>query len=540
MSQMNFPRGQNKPGTEEAGRELHFPATLFHAERPDNLPLTVEDFARKHGFAGALKADHQLKYSAGEIEFLSTIFTSDNTRVWNAQSPIVNGDFTLLAAAQHLASSDKKALVIVPTKVGVNDLVSAASRSLNLSSPDDSSGADRVTKVMGSIAPDARPGIYADPNNRLIVTTPEALLADIMHKRVGLGEFSLAIFTHFHEATGESAYAKSARAIYELPEIKIIGQSIAGGSSRLEKIVLPHSDGFAVTKDMTPPKFNEVSVRLPEDLRQSSERLTREAARIYRILTGVAKKDFKMPPLQKLKLLAAQSRRGRSSSYSAELLFLGTLHEQLTTGGKFNFLNSCANRINSGKKTWCNERLFAPESVTMNIRRSLRRNVQGYHDLVNRAEADHPKESEVFRLLAERKEQRTIIFTKSASHAQFLADRITARFHGSGLSATHFSSGSSSKKSKDNLKAYKSGDAQVLVMTAKGLYGAAIPPADSLIIYSPVAEAKHLVKLQSLLKPSDAGEVGALDILITEGTSDKDMAGAGYAELAKMARLKYY
>jgi len=563
------------------------PSTLFHQARPV-VPDDISGFARENG-TGILLKEENITYNPHQAELLKMFSQDPEKSNWVIQSPASDPTLALLAASPYLARSER-VLILTPGKVNLERTVDKAQNMFTL--PHSS-----ILGIQGSVPKESRKQLYSDSRNLLTIATPEALQADITKGRVNLSDFSLVIIQEVDKAVGNSPYSKIIDAIGRDNKPRVLGLSEASSRSRIEDVM---KMGFAKFEAVATKQHRlgekVISVELSEDLIIASERLRRSARDTVKLLrkelgrgqdgrkareqlNEICDKgiESQIPAVIDAsefsrKIKEIRNHHGdlynRAYSLSCKLLLISSLHEELTTRGRFNFLNSCSEKLwealGTKTPTYIRE-VFDSESPVARAFKQLAANTP--YELLNRpdfiqhvraltpaerkaakktflknaedtlVESDvctHPKEQEILKLL-ETLKGKTIVFTGSAHLARVLARRISKH---SGQNAVCLNGQTGTRESEARLARFSRGEASVLVMNQKGTSGLTIPMANSLIMY-PGATVKDLQRLKECINGEENPKESVF-ILMAKGTSDEAKTWAGQYKLREAKKVLDY
>lgn len=436
-------------------------------------------------------------------------------------------------AAVKLASLPTKGvLMLAPTKPLVLQHYRTFQRLIAL---DDAS----LVYLTGEVGPENRQGLWS---KRIVFSTPQVLMNDLITGRVSLDAFSLVIFDEAHRAVGDYPYVFIAEQYSKVEKGLILGLTASPGSSEADvreicrNLRIAWVEARTTKSDDVKPyvagiDVNWVSVELPKifyDVKSKLESFLREMLHTVRdqgFLTSAATDRVRLRDVlearQKI-LQEAASGRKEVKTYLAQVY--AAIHairaiDLLETQG-FPALQSQLKDLGERGKARASPGL----QLILSDKRILE--VTGIVNDVVAKEADHPKVTELIKRVRSALSsgaRRIMVFTNYRSTAARLTELLNKV---DGVSAVRLvgqasrarDKGLTQKNQSLILDDFRSGSYNVLVATQIGEEGLDIVECDEVIFYDTVPSAIRYVQRRGRTGRKGPGKAV---ILIAKGTRDE-------------------
>lgn len=436
-------------------------------------------------------------------------------------------------AAEYLRRMPNKGVVMLaPTKPLVIQHFRSFQKLLNVE-------ANSIVWLTGEVGPEKRAELWS---KRLIFSTPQVFLNDLLTGRIFLNAISLIVFDEAHRAMGDYPYVFIADRYASLGEGRILGLTASPGSSEADvreickNLHLEWVEARTINSEDVRPYVGGIEVRwvtvdLPRifhDVRHDLEDFLREKLRTIRdqgYLESAA-----MDKVRLSDVLAARQRiledasRGKREVKPYLAFVYASIHairaiELLETQGFLalrahleSLQEKGSKRMSPGLKMILNDPRVARVSSTVN-------------DIVAK-EVDHPKITELIRSVRTalgKGARRIMVFTNYRNTAARLVELLNKVDDVSavrlvGQASREKDKGLTQKKQTMILDDFKSGTFNVLVATQIGEEGLDIVECDTVIFYDTVPSAVRFIQRRGRTGRKGPGEAV---ILIAKGTRDE-------------------
>ncbi len=436
-------------------------------------------------------------------------------------------------AAERLRQLPNKSIgMLAPTKPLVVQHYQTFQKFLNLDP-------NSIVWLTGEIQPERRVELW---NKRVIFSTPQVFMNDLLTGKVPLGNFSLMIFDEAHRAVGDYPYGFIADRYSSLDDGLILALTASPGSSEADvrevckNLHLEWVEARTIQSNDVRPyvggiEVKWVTVNLPEifhDVKRELESFLREKLRVirdhgylesaaidrirlrdvlasrHRILEDAARGKRDVKPLLAYVYASIHAIRAteflETQGFPALKAHFDTLRERGTK------------RISPGLKMILDDSRIAKVTSIVNG--------------VVAKEADHPKVTELIksvRTSLTKGARRIMVFTNFRATAARLVE-ILNKVEGVsavrlvGQASREKDSGLTQKKQTMILDDFKSGTFNVLVATQIGEEGLDIVECDEVIFYDTVPSAVRYIQRRGRTGRKGPGQA---IILVAKGTRDE-------------------
>jgi ERCC4-related helicase len=448
-----------------------------------------------------------------------------------------------LVAAERLKKYDNsKVLVLAPSKPLVIQHEESFRQFLKTSS----------TSITGAIKPEERVKRWND--SQVVCATPQTVESDLISGRYNLENVSVLVFDECHRGVGSYSYVYLAsKYMKEAKNPLVLGLTASPGWDEekiqdvcenlfIEDVVIKNEDDSDVEPYFNPVDVKWIKIELNPELKDIKSHLekalkvrlkTLKKMGVIRSISNVSKKDI-------LKAKGnAQNRIGRSLhppqkcfiAVSILTAVINILHSQelLETQGTTT-LHKYLERLRK-KKTKAARGLISDVEFQMAI---------GLTENAYKKGIDHPKLKKLMSILKKelkKSNSKIIIFTQFRDSVEnilqhCLAEDINAiKFYGQ--ASRENEKGLSQKKQKEIIKAFKSGEYDVLISTSVAEEGIDIPAVDLVILYEPVPSEIRMIQRRGR---TGRKNLGKMFILITKGTRDESYYWSSINKEKKMKK----
>ncbi len=448
-----------------------------------------------------------------------------------------------LVAAERLKKYDNsKVLVLAPSKPLVIQHEESFRQFLKTSS----------TSITGAIKPEERVKRWND--SQVVCATPQTVESDLISGRYNLENVSILVFDECHRGVGSYSYVYLAsKYMKEAKNPLVLGLTASPGWDEekiqdvcenlfIEDVVIKNEDDSDVEPYFNPVDVKWIKIELNPELKDIKSHLekalkvrlkTLKKMGVIRSISNVSKKDI-------LKAKGnAQNRIGRSLhppqkcfiAVSILTAVINILHSQelLETQGTTT-LHKYLERLRK-KKTKAARGLISDVEFQMAI---------GLTENAYKKGIDHPKLKKLMSILKKelkKSNSKIIIFTQFRDSVEnilqhCLAEDINAiKFYGQ--ASRENEKGLSQKKQKEIIKAFKSGEYDVLISTSVAEEGIDIPAVDLVILYEPVPSEIRMIQRRGR---TGRKNLGKMFILITKGTRDESYYWSSINKEKKMKK----
>jgi ERCC4-related helicase len=435
-------------------------------------------------------------------------------------------------AAEYLRRGDKSVVMLAPTKPLVLQHFRTFQKLINLD-------ADSIVWLTGEIEPDQRIELW---RKRLIFSTPQVFLNDLLTGKNSLETISLIIFDEAHRAVGDYPYVFVADRYGAVGESRIVGLTASPGSSEadlreicknlhLEWVesrtvrsddVRPYVGGIEVKWSMIdlPPIFLDVKRDLEDFLREKLRTIRDQGYLESAVMDRVRLRDV----LGARQLILADAARGKREAKQ----YLGHVYASIHTIRAIEFLETQGFSALRGHLESLEEK--AKTRITPGLKMILEDpRIKKVNQIVNEVvgkEADHPKVTELVRnvrIALGKDARRIMVFTNYRATAARLVEVLNkvdgvSAVRLVGQASNEKDKGLSQKKQTMVLDDFKSGAFNVLVATQIGEEGLDIVECDVVIFYDTVPSAVRFIQRRGRTGRKGPGEAV---ILIAKGTRDE-------------------
>jgi ERCC4-related helicase len=417
----------------------------------------------------------------------------------------------------------------------------------------------QVVLFTGEISPSTRKSLWQ--NARIIVSTPQGCLNDVVNSTIDLKNVSLLVLDEAHRCVGDYDYVFMCKKYQEKASYpRIVGLTASPGSD-LNKISEVCKNAFIEDIEIRTEKDSDVSpyvqdikidwikIDLPDEFLGVINflQLTLKE-RLIKLKNYGAISNINPNSLSKKDLLSLQAQtHGRIDkgekdflvwqiiSLVAESIKVHHAIELLETQG----VNSCIEYV---------KRLFHDaETTKVKAIKSLVKDPNFKSALIKLEELaengyDHPKLDELIKIIRvkfdKNKDAKVIVFNQyrySASNIEKQLNKIEnvrAKLFVGQLKKAD--TGLSQKEQHKVIDNFKSGAFNVLVSTSIGEEGLDIPKVDTVIFYEPVPSAIRAIQRRGRTARQQEGE---LIILITKNTRDETYHWVAHNKEKRMHRV---
>jgi ERCC4-related helicase len=418
---------------------------------------------------------------------------------------------------------------------------------------------NQVVLFTGEISPNTRKSLWQ--NARIIVSTPQGCLNDVVNSTIDLKNVSLLVLDEAHRCVGDYDYVFMCKKYQEKASYpRIVGLTASPGSD-LNKISEVCKNAFIEDIEIRTEKDPDVSpyvqdikidwvkIDLPDEFLEVKNFLQSTLKeRLIKLKNYGAVSNINPDSLSKKDLLSLQAQthvkiaKGEKDfsvwqiiSLVAESIKVHHAIELLETQG----VNSCKEYV---------KRLFHDgETTKVKAIKSLVKDPNFKSALIKLEELaengyDHPKLDELIKIIKTKfdknKNAKIIVFNQyrySASNIEKQLnkiDNVRAKLFVGQLKKGD--TGLSQKEQHKVIDNFKSGEFNVLVSTSIGEEGLDIPKVDTVIFYEPVPSAIRAIQRRGRTARQQEGE---LIILITKNTRDETYHWVSHNKEKRMHRV---
>jgi Fanconi anemia group M protein len=391
--------------------------------------------------------------------------------------------------------------------------------------------------------------------SKIIVSTPQVVVNDLISARTKLDDFGLIIFDEAHRATGDYAYVFIAEKYHFVNGLALGMTASPGGDAKrildvcsnlgIERVeirsefdpdVMPYVHDIKVRwkRVSVPPKFQDII----DLLKQVYQKYIKELKKFgfCRSNKPVSMKDL-LKVQREIRARIADG-GGRQSAYysaaSAQAAAVKVNHalelvETQGIGAMKNYLDRM------GKEAYSRGASKAAKSVMnqTNIKRVL--------VLADKIQVEHPKleyvVKEVKKQLKEKRNSKIIVFTHYRDTSLLVCDELGEH---KGINPVRFvgqasrgeDKGLSQKKQVELIQKFKDGKYNVLVATSVAEEGLDIPSTDLVVFYEPVPSEIRTIQRRGRTGRKRAGKVV---VLMAKHTRDEAYY---WSSISKEKRMK--
>jgi ERCC4-related helicase len=394
-----------------------------------------------------------------------------------------------------------------------------------------------VTSITGAIKPDERVKRWND--SQIICATPQTVESDLISGRYGLENVSVLVFDECHRGVGSYSYVYLAsKYMKEAKNPLVLGLTASPGWDEekiqgvcenlfIKEVVIKKEEDSDVEPYFNPVEVKWVKIELNPELKDIKSHLekslkvrlkTLKNMGVISSISNVSKKDVLAAKGK------AQQRIGRSlhppkkcfiavSILTAVINILHSL-ELLETQGTTT-LYKYFERLKK-KKTKAAKGLINDTEFQMAI---------GLTEKAYKKGIDHPKLKKLMSILKKelkKSDSKIIIFTQFRDSVEnifqhcMVEDINAVKFFGQ--ASRENEKGLTQKRQKEIIKAFKSGEYDVLISTSVAEEGIDIPSVDLVILYEPVPSEIRMIQRRGR---TGRKNLGRMFILITKGTRDE-------------------
>lgn len=447
-----------------------------------------------------------------------------------------------LVAAERLKTfPNSKILVLAPSKPLVIQHEESFNEFLKTS----------VSSLTGAIKPDER--IKRWNESQIICATPQTVESDLISGRYGLEDVSLLVFDECHRGVGSYSYVYLAtKYMKDAKNPLVLGLTASPGWDEgkirgvcenlfIKEVVIKSEEDSDVQPYFNPVDVKWIKTELSPELKEIKSHLekalkvrlkTLKNMGVIGSISNVSKKDVLKAKGQ------AQNRIGRSihppkKCFIAVSILTAVINiqhslELLETQGTTT-LQKYFNRLMK-KKTKAAKGLINDAEFQM---------AMGLTDKAYKNDIDHPKLKKLMSILKKElknSKSRIIVFTQFRDSVeniyQHCIDENINAVKFFGQASRENQKGLSQKKQKDIIKAFKSGEYDVLISTSVAEEGIDIPSVDLVILYEPVPSEIRMIQRRGR---TGRKKEGKMYILITKGTRDESYY---YSSINKEKQMK--
>ena len=451
----------------------------------------------------------------------------------------------MMATHRIKTHNNSKVVILAPTKPLVEQHLSYFKKYIDLDESE-------MSLFTGLVSPEKRKELWKD--SRIIFSTPQGLENDIISSRIRLEDVSLVVFDEAHRAMGDYSYVFIAERYMKLSKFPRILALTASPGSEKEKI-------DEVCKNLY---IENIEVRTPDDADvkpyvQDTEiawrevNLTPAMLQIKQFLDsiyldrmnqikkyGYVSKIDNLSRRQLISLMGSLQRNVmdgektieilKSISLISELLKISHALELIESQGIQSlsvYINKIMSESLSTKTKSIKNLVSDPKFKSVFILTK---------HLID-ADVEHPKVSELKKIISELNHKKIIIFTQYRESGKLINDVLSSM----GITSKLFvgqtkknDTGMSQKKQIEVLNEFREGKFNVLVMTSVGEEGLDIPQVDQVIFYEPVPSA-----IRTIQRRGRTGrlEKGSVVVLYTKGTRDEIYRWSSYHKEKRMFKL---
>ncbi|MGD0688649.1 MAG: DEAD/DEAH box helicase [Candidatus Bathyarchaeia archaeon] len=398
---------------------------------------------------------------------------------------------------------------------------------------------DSIVWLTGEVAPEERAGSW---KKRLIFSTPQVFMNDLLTGKVALDNFSLIIFDEAHRGVGDYPYAFIAEKYAATDNSLILGLTASPGSSEADvreickNLHIEWVEARTIQSDDVRPYVGGIEVKwvtvdLPKifyDVKRELEAFLREKLRVVRdhgYLETAA-----MDRIRLRDILAARERiLGDAAGGNRDArTYLGYVYASVHGIRAIEFLETQGFPALKEHLDSLQEKAKKRSSPGLKMILDdprMKRVTSIVNDLVAK-EADHPKVTELIkaiRVALSRGARRVMVFTNYRTTAARLTEVLNKV---EGVSAVRLvgqasrtrDRGLTQRKQVAILDDFRSGTFNVLVATQIGEEGLDIVECDEVIFYDTVPSAVRYIQRRGRTGRKGPGEA---IILMAKGTRDE-------------------
>ena len=389
--------------------------------------------------------------------------------------------------------------------------------------------------VTGYVAPDQRVNLW---NRKVIFSTPQVLMNDLLAGRTDLSQVSMIIFDEAHRAVGDYAYTFIAERASGERGVLLLGLTASPGvdaneinmikrnlfMERIEARTLSSSD---VKPYVSTLKVEWVKVPLPQKYREVIARMesyVKGKLKPYLgSLSNVQSKRVRVKDILALVNELKSSSEGGKGLRLSEIY--STLHalkmieliETQSLESALEYVENLKRRLEVKRSASAKvflESVETSESISL-IKEAMGEGVQ------------HPKIPKLLSILGDllREARRVMVFTNYRSTASKIVSEVNRSLKGMasavrlvGQSAKYRDKGLSQREQTFIIEDFKSGFFNVLIATQIGEEGLDIAECDAVIFYDTVPSAIRYIQRRGRTGRSGPGKV---IIMMTEGSRDE-------------------
>jgi ERCC4-related helicase len=436
-------------------------------------------------------------------------------------------------AAERLRTIPKKSIVMLaPTKPLVLQHFRTFQKLINVD-------VDSIVWLTGEIGPEQRVELW---NKRVIFSTPQVFLNDLLTARIALDTISLIIFDEAHRAVGDYPYVFIAGQYASVEQGRILGLTASPGSSEADlreictNLHLDWVEARTIDSEDVRPYVGGIDVKwvmidLPQifsDVKLNLEDFLREKLRLIRDRGYLA--SSAMDRVRLRDVLAARQKILEDASRGERQVkpLLGYVYACIHAIKAIEFLETqgflALKTHLEGLQEKDNKRSTPGLKMILEDPRIVR--VASTVNEVVAKEIDHPKVTELIRSIRvalSKGARRVMVFTNYRTTAARLVELLNRV---DGVSAVRLVGQASREKDKGLtqkeqttiLDDYRSGTFNVLVATQIGEEGLDIVECDEVIFYDTVPSAVRYIQRRGRTGRKGPGEA---IILIAKGTRDE-------------------
>ncbi len=430
----------------------------------------------------------------------------------------------MLVAIMLEKKPDKKILVMAPTKPLVAQHYETFMNKLKVEE-------DRFAFITGNISPKKRGLLYEEHD--IIFATPQTISNDIKTGRLGLKNFSLAVFDEAHHAIGGYAYPFVSMTYFEqCEEPKILALTASPGGTRekideicknlgIEAVEIKTEKDADVKEWAKEKKFEWVVVELPPSFKRLHDIIGKSYRNsLYKLSAIGFRKPLNL--VTKKDLLAMQGRIFGESKQGKKIYwqsFLVARAIKLDHALSLIETQSVKALADYWKKIRSEENNRASKMILKDA--EILRAMQITNEMLEKG-YNHPKMGKLLSLVEAavrgNPELKIIIFVNLRSTVKQIVELLEKV---DGVKPVEFigqKEGMTQKEQLSRLKDFREGKYNTIVATSVGEEGLDIPSMDLAIFYEPVPS-----EIRSIQRRGRVGrhDVGRVIFLITKGTRDE-------------------
>ena len=437
-----------------------------------------------------------------------------------------------VAAARLSSMPTKSILMLAPTKPLVLQHYQTFSKILALNP-------ESIVHLTGEVGPEKREDLW---NKKVVLSTPQVLMNDLLTRKVELDKFSLVIFDEAHRAVGDYPYVFIADRYSRVASSLILGLTASPGSSEadvreicknlhMEWVEARTNDSADVKPYIGGIDVSWVTVELPRifyDVKSELESFLREKLRFVRDQGFLSSASVDRVRLRDIlatrQRILTEAASGKKEVKSNLAYLYAAIHairaiELLETQG-FPALKAHLDELRErgGRRASPGLRMILTDQRILNVLAIV-------NDVVAK-EADHPKVTELIRTVRKALSsgaRRVMVFTNYRITAAMLVELLNKV---EGVSAVRLvgqasrdrDKGLTQKKQGLILDDFRSGTYNVLVATQIGEEGLDIVECDEVVFYDTVPSAIRYIQRRGRTGRKGPGRAV---ILLAKGTRDE-------------------